>query len=312
MAFNHLDYSFTTDHEDGTYIIEPGQPGGGGKSIRDQLRILAQFMQSLNYINMKPLSPDMFRMAGDGNTNIYGLAEENRVFALHLSGKDTLNTGSLIEINLPPGSYKITWIDTKTAAETNSDLNDHSGGWKEIMSPDFQEDIAIRITKSNIVTTDLNISIHDAALNGQMSRLAEGLEAGIDVNSRDQEGRTALMYAAYNGHTQAIKILIEKGGLVNLADNYGRTALMMASSGPFPATVKMLLDNQADPNMTDSEEHFTALMYAAAEGQLDVVRILLSYRADPALKDIDGDDALTFAVNNGHKEVASLLQSLKK
>jgi ankyrin repeat protein len=87
---------------------------------------------------------------------------------------------------------------------------------------------------------------------------------------------------------------------------------MMASSGPYPAAVKLLLDHQADPDISDNDEHFTALMYAAAEGQMEVVRILLAYRADPDLKDIDGDDAKTFADNNGHKEISALLQSLKK
>jgi ankyrin repeat protein len=43
-----------------------------------------------------------------------------------------------------------------------------------------------------------------------------------------------------------------------------------------------------------------------------VVKILLSYRADPFLKDVDGDDALTFARNNGHTEVATLLQGIKR
>jgi len=76
--------------------------------------------------------------------------------------------------------------------------------------------------------------------------------------------------------------------------------------------VKMLLDQKADPNMVDREEHFTALMYAAAEGQLEVVKILLSYKADPNLKDIDGDDALTFARNNGHMAVVAQLESIKK
>jgi ankyrin repeat protein len=85
---------------------------------------------------------------------------------------------------------------------------------------------------------------------------------------------------------------------------------MMASSGPYPAAVKMLLDHQADPNITEKEEHYTALMYAAAEGQLENVRILLSNGADPASKDIDGDDALTFARNNRHTDVVLLLQSL--
>jgi len=158
-------------------------------------------------------------------------------------------------------------------------------------------------------TPTLTVTIYQAALDGDLSQVSMHLENGLDINLPDEEGRTALMYAAYNGHTAVLKKLIEKDAAINLSDNYGRTALMMASSGPFPEAVKLLLDNNADPDMTDSEEHFTALMYAAAEGQLEVVKILLAHGADPALKDIDGDDAMTFAVKNGHKEIASLLQS---
>jgi ankyrin repeat protein len=157
-----------------------------------------------------------------------------------------------------------------------------------------------------------NISIHEAALNGQLSQITRLLQGGSDFNAQDQDGCTALMYASFNGHIEIIKTLIEKGANVNLQDSYGRTALMMASSGPYPEAVKMLLDHQADPNITDTDEHFSALMYAAAEGQLDNVKILLSYKADPSLKDIDGDNAIAFAAKNGHKEVVALLKSLKK
>jgi len=310
--FNHLDYSFTADNEDGSFKIEKGQPGGGGKTFRNQLKVLAEFMQSLNYTNMKPIDFSVARMAEGGNTNLYGLVEDDKLFALHLSRRDTASTSSLIEINMTAGSYNITWVDTKSPKETSADLTDHPGGWIGIKSPDFHEDIAVRIIRVNSVAPDQNISIHEAALNGQMGSVKNDLEKGIDVNSRDPEGRTALMYASYNGHTEVVKILIEKNALVNLADNYGRTALMMASSGPFPATVKMLLDHQADPDLKDTDEHFTALMYAAAEGHLDVVKILLAYRADPSLKDADGDDAITFAIKNGYNEVADLLRSLTK
>ena len=165
------------------------------------------------------------------------------------------------------------------------------------------------VSSSNPV---LNISIHQAALDGQISQLRNLLTTGVDVNTVDEDGRTPLMYAAFNGHADIISLLIDKGALINASDSEGRTALMMASSGPFPAAVKILLDHQADPNLTDKEEHFTALMYAAAEGQLEVVKILLANRADPAMKDIDGDDALTFARNNGHAAIVSVLTSFKK
>jgi len=43
-----------------------------------------------------------------------------------------------------------------------------------------------------------------------------------------------------------------------------------------------------------------------------VVKLLLAHRADPGMKDIDGDSAVTFADNNGHSEVGSLLKSFEK
>lgn len=160
--------------------------------------------------------------------------------------------------------------------------------------------------------TFTSMSIHEASVNGLTGQVMSLLDSGIAVDTLDIEGRTPLMYASYNGYTDLIRKLLDRGANVNLQDNYGRTALMMASSGPFGESVKLLLEKYADPNITDDEEHFTALMYAASEGQLEIVKLLLSNRADPSLKDVDGDDALAFAKNNGHAEVALLLQSLKK
>jgi len=164
--------------------------------------------------------------------------------------------------------------------------------------------------KLNVLTA--GISIHEAALNGRKDLVISLLNQGIIVDTLDVEGRTALMYASYNGHFEIIRTLLEKGADVNLSDSYGRTALMMASSGPYKESVRLLLEQSANPNIIDREEHFTALMYAAAEGQMEVVKLLLANNADPSLKDVDGDNAITFAKNNGHNEVAALLQSFVK
>ena len=49
-------------------------------------------------------------------------------------------------------------------------------------------------------------------------------------------------------------------------------------------------------------------MYAAAEGNRDVIKILLAHDADPSLEDDDGEIALNFAENNGHTETMKLLR----
>ena len=161
----------------------------------------------------------------------------------------------------------------------------------------------------NTMSKISDASLFDPANRGDLKVVEDLLNKGTDVNQSDPDGRTPLMYAAYNGHTSTVKMLLEHKAFVDVADVNGRTALMFAASGPFPEVVQLLLDNQADPNKADYGEHFTALMVAASEGQLDVVRILVEHHADPAKKDIDGDNALSFARKNGHSEVVKFLES---
>lgn len=147
----------------------------------------------------------------------------------------------------------------------------------------------------------------EAAAAGDETVVREAVMMGADANVRGEEDRTPLMLAAYDGHTEIIGFLLDQGAQVDDFDSQGRTALMYASTGPFVETVELLLLWQADPNIADRDERFTALMHAAAEGQPEVVRALLNNGADPTATDIDGDTALDFAMQNGHQEAAVLL-----
>lgn len=55
-----------------------------------------------------------------------------------------------------------------------------------------------------------------AAHHGFTDILNTILDLGVDVNSRDKDGYTALMYAARGGHVATIKALISKEADVNL------------------------------------------------------------------------------------------------
>jgi ankyrin repeat protein len=84
---------------------------------------------------------------------------------------------------------------------------------------------------------------------------------------------------------------------------------MYTSSGPFLPAVELLLEKGAEVDLQGTYEGFTALMTAASEGLVDIVRVLLEHGADPSLVDKDGDTAASFAQQNGHAEVVALLQS---
>ena len=145
--FNHLDYSFTTENEDGTYIVQKGEPGAGSRELREQFKILAGFMSSLNFVNMKPVDNNVVK-AGTEGVSVEGLVEEGKVWALYLSVKDTVAASSLVDINLPAGSYKLIWTNTKNGSETPESHNDHTGGRMQIKSPEYLRDIAVKIIKN--------------------------------------------------------------------------------------------------------------------------------------------------------------------
>lgn len=160
-----------------------------------------------------------------------------------------------------------------------------------------------------------NISVQsywEGALNGELNTVQKALEGGIQVDTINENGSTAMMLAAFNGHAEIVEMLLEEGANVNHHDYNHRTALMYASSGPAIETVELLLKEGAKVNVRDSVEGFTAVMFAAAEGQTDVFKALLEAGADLSMKDKDGETARDFAMNNGHAEIVDLTTSYQK
>ncbi len=152
--------------------------------------------------------------------------------------------------------------------------------------------------------------IFQAALDGQTQTIVDAIDAGFDLNTLDENSRTVIMMAAYNGHEDIVKLLIEKGATVDAVDNVGRTALMFASTGPFVSTVSLLLEAGANPNLTEKEENWTAVMMAAAEGQLEVLKVLVANGADLSMVDVDKESCLDFAESKNHTAVVDYLKSL--
>ena len=149
--------------------------------------------------------------------------------------------------------------------------------------------------------------LQQVAYDGDVETARRIVESGVRVDARDPEDHTALMWAAFNGHTAVVRTLLDAGAAVEARDVFGRTSLMYASSGPNHETVRLLLDRGATIDLQDKEERFSALMFAASEGQDKVVRVLLEHGADATLLDADGDTALSFATQNGHRTVVEIL-----
>ena len=66
-----------------------------------------------------------------------------------------------------------------------------------------------------------DISIHNAAFEGNIEAVKQHLAAGTDVNAKNKSGTTPLHHAANNGHMEVVELLIAADADMNAKDNYG-------------------------------------------------------------------------------------------
>eukprot|EP00457_Paulinella_chromatophora_P004243 gb/GEZN01004253.1/.p1 GENE.gb/GEZN01004253.1/~~gb/GEZN01004253.1/.p1 ORF type:complete len:507 (-),score=78.89 gb/GEZN01004253.1/:480-1808(-) len=127
-----------------------------------------------------------------------------------------------------------------------------------------------------------------------------------NLDTADQNGRTALISFAGSGEIAALTRLIETKAQVNNADKGGCTALSLASRNNHFACSELLLKKGANVNHVNQEGR-TALFYACMFGHLPYVDLLLKARATINLADRTGWTPLAVATSDGYKEVARLL-----
>jgi cytohesin len=171
-------------------------------------------------------------------------------------------------------------------------------------------------------------SIHKAARAGHIEAVKQHIDAGTDVNAKDEYGMTPLYGAAASGHKEVSELLINKGADVNAKADNGKTPLdradgetadilrkhggkhstinTAATAGDAEA-VKEFLATGAEVNAKDGWG-WTSLHLAVDGGHTEIVELLIAKGADVNAKDDDGDTPLDWAIFNKHPETADLLR----
>lgn len=137
------------------------------------------------------------------------------------------------------------------------------------------------------------------------------LAKGAEVNASTDEGN-ALMEAVTGGHAETMKLLLAAGADVKAVRRNGEQVLMIAarqrsyrnpSTDPNPEIVQLLLDHDADPN-AKGEWGETPLMFANTAAK---VKLLAAKGADLEAKDKEGKSALMKAAARGDVGVVGAL-----
>jgi ankyrin repeat protein len=188
--------------------------------------------------------------------------------------------------------------------------------------------------------------LHLAAKCGNGRQIQQLISEGEDVNARDHDGRTPLMYCIHprGVHLSCASLLVQAGAALDKQASDGSTAIHLASAMGGVSLVEFALLNHADPDVRDFEGRLplhwatltqqsskcaalllkhskldinavddagmTPLMWATYNNNPLVTEFLLGQGADCEEKDRDGMTAMHWAVHqDGVKCLEMLLQA---
>src|SRR5580692_2573147 len=132
---------------------------------------------------------------------------------------------------------------------------------------------------------------------------------GADVNVTGADGTTAIMYAAANGDLELVRALIKAGANVKLQNQFGTSALTEAAIIGSTPVIEALLKAGADPNFKNPNGE-TPLMAAARSGRIDAAKALLAAGADINAKETwGGQSAIMWASAQCQADMVKFLAS---
>ena len=147
----------------------------------------------------------------------------------------------------------------------------------------------------------------DAAEAGDRAEALRALAEGADPDARGPDGTTALMWAAHHGDVELVRALIRAGADAGLRNDFGTTAITEAAIIGSAPVIEALLEGGADPD-TRNPEGETPLMAVARGGRVAAARPLLDAGADVnAVEEWGGQSALMWAAAYGQPEMVGFL-----
>jgi ankyrin repeat protein len=155
-----------------------------------------------------------------------------------------------------------------------------AGGAASAAAPD-----AAQLADADDGTTPL----HWAVYRSDVAEVKRLIASGADVNAQNDYGATPLSEAAVAGNVEVIERLLKAGAKVDAANADGQTALMIIARTSNVEAAQLLLKRGAKVDQREAWRQQTALMWAAAEGQPAMVRLLVKAGADANARSLENN-----------------------
>ncbi len=137
--FNNLDYSFYVGNEDGKG--EYNAPGAGSADFRKQLKYLRDFIESFNFIGLKPDFTTVLHAPG---LQAQCISEPGKQYAMVFTGV----AGNWVKLDLPKGKYSYEFVCPYSGKTLKKGFFTHEPkGIKELGLPSFGEMAALKIVR---------------------------------------------------------------------------------------------------------------------------------------------------------------------
>jgi uncharacterized protein len=173
----------------------------------------------------------------------------------------------------------------------------------------FVAAIAVLLGGASLISAD-SAGLFNAAESGDHAaaiRLAS--VKGANVNAAGPDGTTAIMYAAANNDLELVRALIKAGANVKLANQLGTSAITEAAIIGSAPVIDALLKAGADPNFRTPDGE-TPLMAVARSGRVDAAKRLLAAGADINAKETwGGQSAIMWASAQSQADMVKFLAS---
>ncbi|XP_076919720.1 potassium channel KOR1-like [Bidens hawaiensis] len=165
----------------------------------------------------------------------------------------------------------------------------------------LESDLTLHVAKHEY---ELALRLNSAVFNGDLYRVKRLVEAGINSNNKDYDGRSPLHIAAIKGFADLVEFFLQKEVIINATDNHGNTPLFEAIKNGHDMVVSMLVEAGAFLEMSNAGD---CLCTAVAKGDIDFLKRLLNNGINPNSRNYDLRTPLHIAAADGLYSMSKLI-----